>query len=376
LAQQVLTLGVGVFGLVALLGYAYDVQALYRFAGYSSMALHTAAGFVVLATGLIFARADGLAQLLVVPGPGGQLARRFLPVAILLPAVVGLFHELGERSGVWNAPVGAGLFAIVMMASLFAAVWWIAWTLDRYDAARRETETQLHNQAELMNLAREGLIVRELNGGAIRTWNRGAEALYGWSGAEALGRNIHTLLRTEGVDLAELNAQLERTGRWEGELIHTTRDGRRIAVESLKTASRTADGRVLILESNRDITARKRVENALRQSAKKLRTLYSSMVEGLATHKIVYEEGKAVDYIVTGVNPAFERITGLTRSATVGRRASEIYGTGKPPYLEVYAKVAAGGAPEHFETFFAPMGKHFAISVASPEEGTFATVFT
>ena len=71
-----------VIGMVAVLGYAYDVQQLYRFAGYSSMALHTAASFVLLAAGLIFARSDGLARVLMTPGPGAQLARRLLPAAI------------------------------------------------------------------------------------------------------------------------------------------------------------------------------------------------------------------------------------------------------------------------------------------------------
>ena len=67
--QQTLAVGAGVIGMVAVLGYAYNVQQLYRFAGYSSMALHTAASFVLLAAGLIFARPDGLARVLTRPGP-------------------------------------------------------------------------------------------------------------------------------------------------------------------------------------------------------------------------------------------------------------------------------------------------------------------
>ncbi|OGK06359.1 MAG: hypothetical protein A2519_08815 [Candidatus Raymondbacteria bacterium RIFOXYD12_FULL_49_13] len=76
------------------------------------------------------------------------------------------------------------------------------------------------------------------------------------------------------------------------------------------------------------------------------------------------------------MNPAFERITGLTHGASVGKKASDLYGTGRPPYMDVYARVADGGEPEHFETYFPPMDKHFAISVFSPERRRFATVFT
>lgn len=261
--QQTLALATGLFGLTGLLGYLYDVKQLYQFAGVTSMALHTAAGFLVLAVGLLFARTDGLARVLSGAGPGSQLARRFLPVVILLPILLGWLHEAGERSGVWGAPVGAGLLVLMMLFSLLVVVWWIAQTLNRADAARRETEAQLRHQSELMDHADEALIVREV-GGVIRFWNQGAAALYGWSAAEALGQRTYVLLRTEGVRVEEKDAQLARIGHWEGELIHTARDGRRVVVESRQTATHAADGHLLILESGRDITARKQAEATVR----------------------------------------------------------------------------------------------------------------
>jgi PAS domain S-box-containing protein len=262
--QEALAIGVGTIGMVGMLGYAYDVKALYQFAGYSSMAVHTAVGFVALAAGLLCARSDGLVRVLTTQGPGAQVARRLLPTAILLPLVLGWLHESGERAGVFAPPVGAGLLSLVTMFFLAATVWWIASSLNLSDAKRHETESQLRNQAELMDQAREALIVREM-GGAIRFWNRGAAALYGWSAAEAVGQRSHVLLSTPASTVEELETALERTGHWEGELLHTTRDGRRITVESRKTATRAPDGTLLILESNRDITERKRAEEALNQ---------------------------------------------------------------------------------------------------------------
>ncbi len=258
--QQALALATGLLGLTGVIGYLYEVKQLYQFAGVASMALHTAAGFMVLAVGLLFARADGLIRVLSGAGPGSQAARRFLPVVILLPILLGWLHEAGERSGVWGAPVGAGLLVLMMLFSLLVVVWWIAQTLNRADAARRETESQLRHQSELMDYADEALIVREV-GGVIRFWNKGAAALYGWSAAEAFGQRTHALLRTEGVSVEEKDEQLQRTGHWEGELTHTTRDGRRVSIESRQTATHAADGHVLILESGRDITARKRAES-------------------------------------------------------------------------------------------------------------------
>jgi diguanylate cyclase (GGDEF)-like protein len=72
----------------------------------------------------------------------------------------------------------------------------------------------------------------------------------------------------------------------------------------------------------------------------------------------------------------YERIVGLTRAQAVGQKASELYGTGEPPYLDIYAHVAATQQSAAFETYFPPMYKHFSISVFSPARGRFATVFT
>ncbi|MCM2265630.1 MAG: PAS domain S-box protein [Desulfuromonadales bacterium] len=117
-------------------------------------------------------------------------------------------------------------------------------------------------------------------------------------------------------------------------------------------------------------------EEALRKNEKRLADIYGSMSEGLALHELVYDiSGKAVDYIIVDVNPAFENVTGLERSRAIGKKASELYGTGEAPYLDTYAEVASTGKPESFEVHFVPMNKHFHIAVFSPEKGKFATVF-
>lgn len=258
-AQQVFGVGTSLIGLATLLGYAYQAQQLYAIAGLSSVALPTAAALVALGGGLVYARSDGLISALLACGPGAQLAGRLLPAALLVPILFGWLHVVGEQTGIFASPMGAGLFALGMVVSLAALVFWSADTLSRADAARRETEIQLRNQAEVMDHAHDALIVREMNG-VIRSWNRGAEKLYGWSAAEVVGQSTQGLLHTPASVVRELETALEKTGHWEGELVHTTRGGRRVTVESRKTATRTEDGRVLVLESNRDISERKQAE--------------------------------------------------------------------------------------------------------------------
>ncbi len=130
------------------------------------------------------------------------------------------------------------------------------------------------------------------------------------------------------------------------------------------------------LTTYEDLTERKQAEEALRESEAKYRSLYDTMKEGVAIHEVVYDaSGEAKDYIILDVNPSYEKILGLKKEEAVDCKASELYGTGQPPYIEIYARVTASGQPTSFETYFPPMDKHFSISVFSPRRGQFATVF-
>mgnify|MGYP001443643970 CR=1 FL=1 len=145
----------------------------------------------------------------------------------------------------------------------------------------------------------------------------------------------------------------------------------------------------------RDITQRKKNEMQLKEYAEKLEwlvekkageiieseekysSLFSSMSEGFCLHEVVYDgSSKAVDYIILDANPAYELITGIKRADAIGKKASALYGTNEPPYLETYAKVAESRRSVSFETYFPPLKKHFSISVFSPIKGKFATIFT
>jgi len=130
---------------------------------------------------------------------------------------------------------------------------------------RKRYEEALRRQAELLELSHEPIFAWELDDGVVY-WNRGCEELYGFTREEALGRVSHRLLQTVfPVPLEQFKAQLERDGRWAGELEHTTREGRRVVVESRHALVQTSDGRRLVLETNRDVTGRRRAEEALRR---------------------------------------------------------------------------------------------------------------
>jgi PAS domain S-box-containing protein len=136
---------------------------------------------------------------------------------------------------------------------------------------RRRVQEILRERASLLDLTHDTVFVRDVND-VIIYWNRGAEELYGWTGQEAVGQVSHELMRTTFPEpLDEINTKLFRTGRWEGELIHTKRGGTQVVVASRWSLQRDErNNPSAVLETNNDITERKRAEEALRQSRDEL----------------------------------------------------------------------------------------------------------
>lgn len=142
----------------------------------------------------------------------------------------------------------------------------------------RERERLSSEQARLLNLSRDAIMVRDAND-RVTYWNEGAAALYGFTAAEAVGRVIHSLLKTHSaLALQEARAICERDGSWSGELTHTTRDGKSIVTLSRWVVDRTRpDGALWILETNSDITARKAAEERLHASNLELEELTAEL---------------------------------------------------------------------------------------------------
>jgi PAS domain S-box-containing protein len=121
----------------------------------------------------------------------------------------------------------------------------------------------LTEQAALLDLAQDAIVVRDMHSRVV-FWNRGAEAMYGWLGAEALGRDIRELLRMESEPTATIEATLLEQGTWTGDAIHHKRDGTVLVVASRWALQRDADGApVRILTINNDITTRKQADSEL-----------------------------------------------------------------------------------------------------------------
>ena len=176
----------------------------------------------------------------------------------------------------------------------------------------RKSFEVMREQAGLLDLTHDTIFVRDLND-VITYWNSGAAELYGWTGEEAVGKVSHQLMQTIfPVPLEEINAALLRTGRWEGELVHTKRDGTQVIVASRWSMQRDKQGLpAAILETNNDITERKRAEEGQRYNTQLLRTMTDNASSMLF---MVDAAGLA-----TFVNPATERITGYQAQELIGQ---------------------------------------------------------
>ena len=185
------------------------------------------------------------------------LQKRGVVLASLgLMALTGLSYILSEHDVSPGIALSNGLLTLVAIGiTAFLAVQ----SLSR--------EMVLREQAGLLDLTHDTVFVRDMND-VISYWNRGAEELYGWKRGEAVGKITHQLMRTIfPMPLEQIMAKLLRNGRWEGELVHTKKDGTQATVASRWSVQRDGRGRpVAIMETNNDITERKQAENALRLS--------------------------------------------------------------------------------------------------------------
>jgi PAS domain S-box-containing protein len=168
---------------------------------------------------------------------------------------------------------------------------------------RKRAEETLREQANLLDLTHDTIFVADMQG-VIKYWNRGAEEQYGWTAEQAVGTVVHELLKTVfPKPREEVIAEVTRAGRWEGELLHTRKDGTRIVVACRLALQCDEQGApVAILESNNDITDRRRAEEErerVRQLEGDLAHLNRVSMMGELTASIAHEVNQPLAGLVS-----------------------------------------------------------------------------
>jgi PAS domain S-box-containing protein len=205
---------------------------------------------------------------------------------------------------------------------------------------RKQAEAGLREQASLLNLTHDTIFVRDMDD-VITYWNHGAEQLYGWPADTAVGQVSHQLTQTVfPAPIDQIKAELLATGRWEGELTHTKRDGTQVVVASRWSLQRDERGLpAAILETNNDITDHKQAEEA----QLRLGAIVSSSDDAIIS--------KTLDGIITSWNAGAQRIFGYAAEEAVGRPITILIPSDRQDEeSRIIERLSRGKSVHHFET--------------------------
>jgi len=147
------------------------------------------------------------------------------------------------------------------------------------------------------------------------------------------------------------------------------------AQHELQALLRTSDNSRKALLSV--IEDQKEIEEALSKSEKSYRTLFENITQGFALHKIILDEsGKPVDYQFVAVNPAYEKLTGLSAEKIIGKTVLEALPGVEQSWIDTFGEVAISGNAKHFEDYTGAIGKYYDVTAFCPEIGFFAVVIS
>lgn len=166
-----------------------------------------------------------------------------------------------------------------------------------------------------------------------------------------------------------------KTGFIEFRWLHRRFDGSQFLAEVSLTAIPYA-GDLALFAKWRDVTEIEQYKKSLQMSEQRYRQLFETMLNGFALHEMIFDEHhKPVDYRFIAVNPAFEKLTGLSADAILGKTVLEVLPNTEPYWIETYGKVAWSGEPVLIENYSQELDRYYRVFAFSPVKGQFATLF-
>jgi|GEM_PF-2341586 len=211
---------------------------------------------------------------------------------------------------------------------------------------KKQAEMKLHYQADMLKHVSDAIISTDLNFN-IRTWNYGAEKMYGWKFYEVEGKKVAavTKLKYPNNKKSLVIKQFLQKGYWKGEVIQSTKKGEPIYVQVSVVMMKDAQGNPIgAVAVNRDISEVKKAEMELQYSEEKFRGIFNVAPDGIITVDL---KGN-----ITDINNFFSKITGYTKKEIIGIHISKLptaRAKDIPDYLRIFKSLLLGKIPKPFE---------------------------
>jgi PAS domain S-box-containing protein len=226
---------------------------------------------------------------------------------------------------------------------------------------RKLTEERLHESERqfraLFENTLDAILIASDTGEYVGA-NEAACDLFGVSLDELLGAKVEDFVRPGEEHQTRLawQAFLEQ-GEQEGEFPLYRPDGEMRSLEFKAKAGFLPGHHLSVL---RDVTERKRVEEALRESEERYRKLFDSIDEGFGIIEMLYDgQGRAMDYRILETNPAFGRMTGFADAA--GKTSLELNPDAEPYWFETLGRVVETGEDVRFESYAETLDQWFDV---------------
>lgn len=330
----------GLFSLIALFGYTFNMTALYKLGEPAFMAFPTCIGLGCLCLGSLFASVEsGLFAAMASRGGGGLMLRRVLPFAMLAPWIIGWVVSRGEKWRLYGGDTDDALFALAVIAVFFVLLYWNARALNRLDFENARSRDELRRSSEQWNLTfdcmSEGLSYHDPEFNVVGA-NTAFRTLL--SNANAEGEKCYRLIHGSDAppDYCPMRKTLD-TGQTNKAEIYEPRLKKFLQVRT--DPVRDASGKVFrIVHVVEDITERKQAEEHIRHLA--------AIVE--SSEDAIYStdfQGRIQSW-----NKGAEKIFGYSLAEVAGRTPQIFYVPeliGDWPVL--YARIASGQTIENLE---------------------------
>jgi PAS domain S-box-containing protein len=267
----------------------------------------------------------------------------FVATALSTLAVTYFFIAPRYSFAIADAGLGTGLALFVIVA---ISVSFLVGRLREALIANTRAAEAMRRQIQLINLSRDAIITADAHR-LITGWNTGAEKVYGWTEAEALGKAVHDLLQSRGhLSAAEIDEILASEGHWDGEIIHTARDGREVLTECRLVLVRDANGAPSsLLEISRDITVRKRAQKQLAEAHRRTVSILESISDGF----ISFDR----EWRYTYINAAAAKMACKTGGELLGRRFWDVWPEAvDSPFGVAFRRAVAENTPVQVEGLY------------------------